>query len=313
MKYINKKALKILLGAGITLSTLGGTIWFMNQQPQQEKTEEVTKTENTSPNNEYREEKGNETINYAPVVALPNIVDENWFFAFQAGLQDARSVNARETGTMYESVPEIYQNNQVAYQSGWESELLRYMDNHPTETPTKESIKTHILDQTKIAGYPEVIKQECPESYSEELKQAWVESCNMMIAQREKDDVEINQDYVFKAAIAKACREQVMYTGQTVGPMPEEFAGFEEDWQRGWNQVLVTYYTFATMDRNKQSYTWDEVYQIAVNIAYHPEVRANELNLLAPTCPQRYSDMYDAFQAGWDTALMEYQMSQNVK
>ena len=41
MKYINKKLLKIMLGTGITLSTLGGTIWFMNQQPQQEKIEEI--------------------------------------------------------------------------------------------------------------------------------------------------------------------------------------------------------------------------------------------------------------------------------
>lgn len=309
MKYINKKMLKLLLGTGITLSTLGGTIWFMNQQPQQEKTEEKTELEHIVPKFENKED----TINFSPAVTLPNIVDENWFFAFQAGLEDARSVNARETGAIYENVPEAYQSNQVAYQSGWESELLRYMDNHPTETPTRDSIITKIMDQTKVSGYPEIIKLECPESYTEEQKQAWVDGCNKMIMEREKDGIEIDQDYVFKAAIAMACREQVMYTGQAVGTMPEEFAGFEEDWLRGWNQVLVTFYTYETMDRNKQDYTWDEVYQIAVDIAYNPEVRANELNLLAPTCPQRYSSMYDAFQAGWDTALMEYQMSQNVK
>lgn len=309
MKYINKNLLKIILGTGITLSTLGGTIWFMNQQSQPEKTEEMTESEHTVPTFQDKEE----TINFSPAVALPNITDENWFFAFQAGLQDARSVNARETGATYESVPEAYQSNQVAYQSGWESELLRYMDNHPTETPTRDTIAAHIIDQTKISGYPEVLKLECPESYTEDQRQAWLDSCNRMIHKRESEGIEINQDYVFKAAIAKACREQVMYTGQTVGTMPEEFTGFEEDWQRGWNQVLATYYTYATMDRSKQSYTWDEVYQIAVDIAYNPEVRANELNLLAPSCPTRYSNMYDAFQAGWDTALMEYQMSQNVK
>ena len=164
---------------------------------------------------------------------------------------------------------------------------------------TKDTITAHVIDQTKILGYPEVLKLECPESYTEEQRQVWIDSCNMMIQKREREEVEITNDYVFQAAIAKACREQVMYTGQTVGTMPEEFAGFEEDWQRGWNQVLATYYTYATMDRSKQSYTWDEVYQIAVDIAYNPEVRANELNLLAPSCPKRYRDMYDAFQAGW--------------
>ncbi len=310
MKYINKNLLKIILGTGITLSTLGGTIWFMNQQPQQEKTEEIKEEEHTVP--EWINKK-EETINFSPAVALPNIIDENWFFAFQAGLQDARSVNVRETGALFGNVPEAYQNDTRAYQSGWESELLCYMDNHPTETPTKDTITAHVIDQTKILGYPEVLKLECPESYTEEQRQVWIDSCNMMIQKREREEVEITNDYVFQAAIAKACREQVMYTGQTVGTMPEEFAGFEEDWQRGWNQVLATYYTYATMDRSKQSYTWDEVYQIAVDIAYNPEVRANELNLLAPSCPKRYRDMYDAFQAGWDTALMEYQMSQNVK
>ena len=79
MKYINKKLLKIMLGTGITLSTLGGTIWFMNQQPQQEKTEEIKEEEHTVP--EWINKK-EETINFSPAVALPNIIDENWFFVF---------------------------------------------------------------------------------------------------------------------------------------------------------------------------------------------------------------------------------------
>ena len=64
MKYINKKLLKIMLGTGITLSTLGGTIWFMNQQPQQEKTEEIKEEEHRRKKSEnHLIEKKVRTIN----------------------------------------------------------------------------------------------------------------------------------------------------------------------------------------------------------------------------------------------------------